>query len=145
MIKTVMVIVLGVVCDEIEVKTLNRSSAGFFVFSPDFVRIKPGDTISFVAADKGHEVHSVPGMIPDGARPFDGKMSQDLKVTLTVQGIYVIACAPHTAIGHGRCGCCRRPDKPRPNRPERPSRQGLNQTRYVARAAQKKLSAVTFS
>ena len=54
--------------DEIEVKSLNRSSTGFFVFSPDFVRIKPGDTINFVATDKGHQVYSVPGMIREGPR-----------------------------------------------------------------------------
>ena len=107
MIKTATAIILSLVCavsyqalgDEIEVKSLNRSSTGFFVFSPDFVRIKPGDAINFVAADKGHEIHSVPGMIPDGARPFDAKMSQDIKVTFTLPGVYVIACKPHAAMG----------------------------------------------
>ena len=107
MINTAAAIILSLVCadpyqalgDEIEVRSLNRSSTGFFVFSPDFVRIKPGDAINFVATDKGHEVHSVPGMIPEGAQPFDAKMSQDIKVTFTVPGVYVIACKPHTAMG----------------------------------------------
>jgi pseudoazurin len=107
MIKTATGIILSFVCvvsypalgDEIEVKSLNRSSIGFFVFSPDFVRINPGDAINFVATDKGHEVHSVPGMIPEGAQPFDAKMSQDIKVTFTVPGVYVIACKPHTQMG----------------------------------------------
>jgi len=44
MIKTATAIILSLVCavsyralgDEIEVKSLNRSSTGFFVFSPDF-------------------------------------------------------------------------------------------------------------
>ena len=62
--------------DEIEVKSLN-----------------------FVASDKGHQVHSVPGMIPEGAQPFDAKMSQDIKVTFTVSGVYVIACGPHMIMG----------------------------------------------
>jgi pseudoazurin len=107
MIKTATGIILSLVCtvscqalgDEIEVKPLNRSSTGFFVFSPDLVRIKPGDAINFVATDRGHEVHSVPGMIPEGAQPFDAKMSQDIKVLFTVPRIYVIACKPHTAMG----------------------------------------------
>jgi len=107
MIKTTTAIILSLVCavsyqalgDEIEVKSLNRSSTGFFEFLPDFVRIKPGDAINFVATDKGHEVHSVPGMIPEGAQPFDAKMSQDINVTFTVPGVYVIACKPHTAMG----------------------------------------------
>ena len=81
--------------DEIEVKSLNRSSTGFFVFSPDFVRIKPGDTINFVATDKGHQVFSVRDMIPEDAEPFDARMSQDIKPTFTVPGVYVIACRPH--------------------------------------------------
>ena len=54
----------------------------------------PGDTINFVASDKGHQVYSVPGMIPEGAEPFDAKMSADIKVTFTVSGVYVIACRP---------------------------------------------------
>src|SRR5215471_21486237 len=85
--------------DEIEVKSLNRSSTSFFVFSPDFVRIKPGDVINFVASDKGHQAYSVPGMIPEGAEPFDAEMSQDIKVTFTVSGVYVIACRPHMIMG----------------------------------------------
>ena len=107
MIKTATAIIMSLVCaascpalgDEIEVKSLNRSPTSFFVFSPDFVQIKPGDAINFVATDKGHEVHSVPGMIPEEAQPFDAKMSQDIKVTFTVPGVYVIACKPHTAMG----------------------------------------------
>ena len=85
---------------EVEIKTLNRGANGaVFVFSPDVVRIQPGDAVTFVAADKGHEVHAVPGMIPDGAQPFQGAMNQDVKVTLTVPGVYVVACKPHTPLG----------------------------------------------
>jgi pseudoazurin len=102
--KTAAAIILCLVCavsyqalgDEIEVKSLNRSSTGFFVFSSDFVRIKPGDVINFVASDKGHQVYSMPGMIPEGAEPFDAKMSQ---VTFTESGVYVIACRPHMIMG----------------------------------------------
>jgi len=38
-------------------------------------------------------------MIPEGAQPFDAKMSQDIKVTFTLPGVYVIACKPHAAMG----------------------------------------------
>jgi hypothetical protein len=44
--------------DEFEVRSLDRSSTGSFVFSPEFV------WVNFVATDKGHQVYSVPGMIP---------------------------------------------------------------------------------
>jgi pseudoazurin len=85
--------------DEIEVKSRNRSSTGFFVFPAVFVRIKSGGAINFVAAEKGHEVHSVPDMIPEGTQPFDAEMSQDIKAMFTVPRVCVIACKPHTAMG----------------------------------------------
>ena len=80
-------------------KMLNRGVTGFFVFAPEVVHISPDETVNFVALDKGHEVHSVPGMIPDGAEPFEAKINQDVKVMFTVPGVYVIACKPHTAMG----------------------------------------------
>jgi pseudoazurin len=89
-----------VLAGEIEVKTLNRGPTGnFFVFAPEVVRIEPGDVIAFVAADKGHDIYAVPGMVPEGARLFEGGINQDVKVTFTVPGVYVIACRPHTAMG----------------------------------------------
>jgi pseudoazurin len=81
------------------VKELNRGPTGFFVFAPELVRIKPSDTIDFVASDKGHDVHSVSGMIPEGAQPIDGKTNQDTKVTFGQPGVYVIACEVHTIMG----------------------------------------------
>jgi len=85
--------------EEIQVKELNRGPGGLFVFDPELVRIRPGDTITFVAADKGHEVHTVPGMIPTGAASFDAKMNEDATVTFTEPGVYVIVCKPHAALG----------------------------------------------
>ena len=107
MLKTASAIVLAAACslsftacaDEIQVKELNRGSTGFFAFAPELVRIKSGDTIDFIASDRGHDVHSVNGMIPDGAQPIDGKTNQDTKVTLSQPGVYVIACKVHTLMG----------------------------------------------
>jgi pseudoazurin len=89
----------GAAAQETVVKALNRSGGEFFVFAPDVVRIASGGMVNFVAADIGHEVHSVPGMIPEGAEPFELKMNQSAKVVFTVPGIYVIACRPHMAMG----------------------------------------------
>ncbi len=80
MLKTVSSIAVAATClialpihaDELRVKELNRGPTGFFVFDPELVRVKPGDTVDFIASDKGHDVHSVDGMIPDGAQPIDG-------------------------------------------------------------------------
>jgi pseudoazurin len=84
---------------EIQVKALNRGPSGVFVFDPELVRIRPGDTIALIAADKGHEVHTVPGMIPAGAESFAAKMNENATVTFTEPGVYVIACKPHMALG----------------------------------------------
>ncbi len=84
---------------EFDVKMLNRGAAGPMVFEPNLVRIAPGDTVHFIAADKGHDALSVPGMVPDGAQPFEGKLSQDLSVTFTVPGVYGFKCKPHYAMG----------------------------------------------
>ena len=109
--------------DEVEVKSLNRSSTGFFGFSPDFVRIMPGDTINFVASDKGHQVHSVPGMIPEGAQPFDAKMSEDIKVNVhRVRGLCDRLQAAHD-YGYDRRRPRRRPNEHRQARPKQPSGQ----------------------
>ncbi len=82
-----------------EVKELNRGSHGAWVFEPALLKIQPGDTVTFTAADKGHDVKSVDGMIPEGAEPFKSSMSQDFKVTFTKPGIYVFDCTPHAALG----------------------------------------------
>jgi pseudoazurin len=91
--------VAGVYGDEVQVKALNRGPGGFFVFEPELVRIKAGDIIDFIVVDKGHDVHSLSGMIPDGAQPFEGKTNQDMKITFRTPGVYVIACQLHTRMG----------------------------------------------
>jgi pseudoazurin len=90
---------LPAMSEEFQVKELNRGPGGVFVFEPELVRIRPGDTIAFIAADKGHEVHTVSGMIPAGAASFDARMNEDATVTFTEPGVYVIACKPHVALG----------------------------------------------
>jgi pseudoazurin len=69
------------------------------LFDSEVVRIQSGDTVDFIASDRGHHVHSVNGMIPDGAQPIDGKTNQDTKVTFSQPGAYVITCKIHTRMG----------------------------------------------
>ncbi len=84
---------------EYEINTLNMSSHGMFQFDPQEVKIKVGDTVHFVAKDKGHNVESIEGMIPVGATPFKGAMNKDLTVTFTQPGVYGFKCAPHYGMG----------------------------------------------
>ena len=84
---------------EIEVKMLNKGEKGTMVFQPDFVQATPGDTVTFVPTDKGHDAESIKGMIPDGAEPFKGKMNEQITVTLDEEGVYGVKCTPHYGMG----------------------------------------------
>jgi pseudoazurin len=85
---------------EIEVKMLNKGAdGGAMVFEPALVKIKPGDTIRFVATDKGHNAETIKGMLPDGAVPFTGKNGEDVNVTFDQTGVYGVKCLPHYGMG----------------------------------------------
>ncbi len=84
---------------EHEVKMLNKGAAGMMVFEPSVIKIAPGDTVHFVPADKGHNVESIDGMLPEGAQPFKGEMNKDLTVAFDKAGVYGIRCKPHYGMG----------------------------------------------
>ena len=84
---------------EHQVQMLNKGADGPMAFEPSFLKIAPGDTVRFVAADKGHNVLSVEGMSPDGAAPFQGKMNEDVTVTFDKPGVYGFECKPHYGMG----------------------------------------------
>ena len=83
-----------------QVKMLNHDSQNrSSQFEPAFLKIAPGDTVTFVATDKGHNSESLDGGIPQGATAWKGKISTDLTVTFTVPGFYAYRCAPHFGLG----------------------------------------------
>ncbi|PDT81272.1 pseudoazurin [Sinorhizobium sp. BJ1] len=84
---------------EHEVKMLNKGESGAMVFEPAFVKAAPGDTIRFVPVDKGHNVESIKGMLPDGVDKFKSKVNEEYVMTLTVPGLYGVKCSPHFAMG----------------------------------------------
>lgn len=82
-----------------EVQMLNQGDTGRMVFEPAFLAVAPGDTVSFVAADRGHNAEIIDGMIPDGAEGFLGRINEEVTVTFDVEGLYGIRCTPHFAMG----------------------------------------------
>ena len=84
---------------EHEVKMLNKGTEGPMAFEPSFLTIAPGDTVRFMATDKGHNVLSIKGMSPEGAAPFSGKMNEDITVTFDKPGAYGFECKPHYGMG----------------------------------------------
>ena len=93
------VAILPATAADVQVKMLNKGAKGMMVFEPDLVKVQPGDTVTFVATDPGHDAQSVPGMLPDGAQPFEGKIGKDVTVTFTQPGVYGVKCKPHYVIG----------------------------------------------
>ena len=81
------------------VKMLNKGAAGAMVFEPALLKIAPGDSVTFLAVDKVHNAESIAGMVPVGAVPFKGAMSQSLKVRFSKPGVYGYKCLPHYGMG----------------------------------------------
>ncbi len=82
-----------------KVDMLNKGKAGPMVFEPALIRVAPGDTVTFLPTDKGHNAETIPGMLPDGAKPFKGKLGKEIVATFEVPGAYGIKCAPHLGLG----------------------------------------------
>lgn len=82
-----------------QVKMLNKGNGRMMVFSPEVVKIAPGDTVTFVSVDPGHNAESIVGMLPAGAAPFKGKMNKNLTVKFTKPGVYGYKCLPHYTMG----------------------------------------------
>ncbi len=82
-----------------EVKMLNRNETGPMPFEPDYLVIKPGDTVKFIATDPGYNAATIAGMIPGDGKKFVGKINQEIEVSLTQEGIWGIKCSPHFTMG----------------------------------------------
>lgn len=81
---------------DIEVKMLNKGTDGVMAFEPNFVKADIGDTITFVPTDKSHD--AVSRLVPDGAKPFKGKLNEKITYKLEKEGVYVYICTPHQAM-----------------------------------------------
>ena len=83
-----------------QVKMLNKGGDGtLMVFEPAFLKIAPGDTVKFVATQKGHNAETVAGMTPAGGPVFKGKINEEIVVRFTKQGVYGYKCLPHVGMG----------------------------------------------
>jgi pseudoazurin len=83
-----------------QVKMLNKGSDGsLMVFEPAFLKIAPGDTVKFLATNKGHNAESVAGMTPVGSNVFKGKINEEIVVKFAKPGVYGYKCLPHVGMG----------------------------------------------
>ena len=96
---TPFLVVAPVNAAEVRIETLNKSGDQRFVYSPDLVRIEPGDTVVFVPADKGHNTVSIAGILPGGVKSINIGFNKEGAVTFDQPGIYGIKCTPHVGLG----------------------------------------------
>ena len=90
----------GASAAEFEVQMLNKGPDGqMWEFNPPFLKIAPGDTVTFVPVDKGHNSETAQEIIPEAAEPWKGKINEPVKVTYNEEGVYVYKCLPHAALG----------------------------------------------
>lgn len=68
------------------------------VFSQEIVAIEAGESVTWIATDKGHNVELIDG--PDGVE-LEGKskISKDVTITFDTPGVYVYVCTPHASMG----------------------------------------------
>lgn len=70
-----------------------------YVFLPNIVSVKPGETVIFKSVDKGHNSATIKDMLPEGAEDWDGKINKDIEITFNTPGFYGYKCTPHATVG----------------------------------------------
>ncbi|MDO4641938.1 MAG: plastocyanin/azurin family copper-binding protein [Neisseria sp.] len=76
-----------------EVKMLDNGPGGNMVFEPAFLKVAPGDTVTFKPVNTGHWVQSK--AVPPGAAEFLSQADKPFSVKLEKEGVYVYTCPPH--------------------------------------------------
>lgn len=83
-----------------EVKMLNKdpeNKGELMVFEPAVIKIEKGDTIRFVAEDRGH--NAVSEIVPEGGAEFKSKLNEEFEVTFDQDGTWLYYCQPHLTMG----------------------------------------------
>ncbi len=86
--------------EEYRIEMLNKAPDGrVMAFEPAVVRAQPGDTVTFVAKNKGHNSALMKDGGPEGAENWKGKINEEISVTLSKSGVYMYQCTPHVGMG----------------------------------------------
>ena len=83
----------------VEVEMLNKQGKESMVYSQKIIRINVGDSVSWKATTKGHNVEFIKGGVPEGVKKFKSKFNKDADYTFNVPGIYAYWCTPHKSMG----------------------------------------------
>ena len=69
------------------------------VFAPALAQIEPGDTVTWAATGRGHNVEFIKGAFPEGVEAFRSKLGKNVSYVFTEPGIYAYKCTPHYGLG----------------------------------------------
>ena len=80
------------------IEMLNKLGKERMVYSVDVAKIDVGDTITWLPASRGHNVHFIAG--PDGWKlPKKSKYNKKVAITFDTPGMYLYQCTPHAGMG----------------------------------------------
>tara|TARA_A100000164_G_C21654065_1_gene651690 strand:- start:6 stop:455 length:450 start_codon:yes stop_codon:yes gene_type:complete len=89
---------LSAKAEDMSIDMLNKKGKEKMVYSVDVANIDAGDTITWLPASKGHNVHFIAG--PDGwALPKKSKNNKEVAITFDTPGVYLYQCTPHASMG----------------------------------------------
>ena len=85
--------------EDMTIDMLNKRADGEkMVYSVDVAKIDVGDTITWLPASKGHNVHFIAG--PDGwDLPKKSKNNKEVAITFDTPGVYLYRCTPNASMG----------------------------------------------
>ena len=94
-----LVLTSTVFAEVFEVEMLNKLEKERNIFNPRVLYVNSGDTVKWIAVDKGHNVAFTKKGVPESVELFKSKVGIDVEYTFTVPGIYAYNCTPHYGLG----------------------------------------------
>ena len=84
---------------DMTIDMLNKDANGNkMVYSNEIAKVAVGDTITWLPASKGHNVHFISA--PDGVEKLPkSKLNKEYSYTFEEKGIYLYQCTPHKSMG----------------------------------------------
>ena len=84
---------------DMTIEMLNKRDDGAkMVYGTDIARVEVGTTVTWIPAQKGHNVEFIAG--PDGWKaPKKSKINEEVTITFDTPGVYLYQCTPHASMG----------------------------------------------
>ena len=85
---------------DVLIEMLNKKGKERMIYSQKIVSIKVGETVTWKATNKGHNVQFImKNGVPDGVKKFKSKLNKDTNYQFQIPGIYAYWCTPHKSMG----------------------------------------------